>query len=232
MSSCGVQASIDPSPSCAPGQGQGSAGASYTATINANVGDAGSKLPPLDTDTTWTVGADVEVSWALKAWHGGATPLGHRPPMSPCHHLSAIPASWYSHQPPLWVPHLAGNPLHSSHRSYQPQWRLGPCRWHALVGPPSVIPSYRRWLLVSPLRGGQRTERGLLPEDSPGLHWYLCRACHVHAMYAMCMPCMPGIAHHLPHAPPPGPLQATLPSAGAGSGARPCPSIAPLGDGR
>jgi len=54
-----------------PGQGQGSAGASYTATINANVGDAGSKLPPLDTDTTWTVGADVEVSWALKAWHGG-----------------------------------------------------------------------------------------------------------------------------------------------------------------
>ena len=34
-----------------PGQGQGSAGASYVETINAKVGDSGSKLPPLPTGT-------------------------------------------------------------------------------------------------------------------------------------------------------------------------------------
>jgi len=54
-----------------PGQGQGSAGASYTPTKNAKVGDYGSKLPPLLTGTVWEAGSDVEVSWALKAWHGG-----------------------------------------------------------------------------------------------------------------------------------------------------------------
>ena len=31
----------------------------------------GSKLPPLETGTVWKVGSDVEVAWALKAWHGG-----------------------------------------------------------------------------------------------------------------------------------------------------------------
>merc|ERR1712232_725608 len=31
----------------------------------------GSKLPPLPTDTVWTMGLDVEVSWTIKAWHGG-----------------------------------------------------------------------------------------------------------------------------------------------------------------
>jgi hypothetical protein len=54
-----------------PGQAQGGAGASYTPTVNAKVGDSGSSLPPMDTGTTWTVGSDVEVAWALKAWHGG-----------------------------------------------------------------------------------------------------------------------------------------------------------------
>ena len=54
-----------------PGQGQGSAGASYVETINAKVGDSGSKLPPLPTGTVWKAGSDVEVAWALKAWHGG-----------------------------------------------------------------------------------------------------------------------------------------------------------------
>lgn len=53
------------------GQGQGSAGASYIETQNAKVGDLGSKLPPLETQTVWKVGSDVEVAWALKAWHGG-----------------------------------------------------------------------------------------------------------------------------------------------------------------
>ena len=94
-----------------PGQPQGTAGADYTNTKNAKVGDLGSKLPPLPTGfflsvfttmttavdlrvyiicarnckreikhkhthtfytgTTWTAGSDVDVSWALKAWHGG-----------------------------------------------------------------------------------------------------------------------------------------------------------------
>ena len=54
-----------------PGMGQGGAGASYTNTQNAKVGDLGSKLPPLPTDTTWNSGTDVEVAWTLKAWHGG-----------------------------------------------------------------------------------------------------------------------------------------------------------------
>ena len=35
------------------------------------MGDLGSKLPPLLTGTVWKAGSDVEVSWALKAWHGG-----------------------------------------------------------------------------------------------------------------------------------------------------------------
>ena len=54
-----------------PGQGQGSAGASYTDTENAKHGDLGSKLPPLDTGVVWKAGAGVEVAWNLKAWHGG-----------------------------------------------------------------------------------------------------------------------------------------------------------------
>jgi hypothetical protein len=54
-----------------PGQGQGSAGASYTDTEKVKHGDLGSKLPPLDSGTTWKAGAGVEVAWNLKAWHGG-----------------------------------------------------------------------------------------------------------------------------------------------------------------
>lgn len=54
-----------------PGQGEGSAGASYTPTVNAKVGDLGSKLPPLPTGTKWAAGSDVEVAWNHKAWHGG-----------------------------------------------------------------------------------------------------------------------------------------------------------------
>jgi hypothetical protein len=51
--------------------GEGSAGASYAPTVNAKVGDLGSKLPPLPTGVKWTAGSDVEVSWNFKAWHGG-----------------------------------------------------------------------------------------------------------------------------------------------------------------
>ena len=51
-----------------PGQGQGSAGASYTDTEKVKHGDLGAKLPPLDSGTTWKVGTAVEVAWTLKAW--------------------------------------------------------------------------------------------------------------------------------------------------------------------
>ena len=58
-----------------PGQPNGAAGASYITTVNNKVGDLGSKLAPLpesfDEKTTWKAGTDVEVAWALKAWHGG-----------------------------------------------------------------------------------------------------------------------------------------------------------------
>jgi hypothetical protein len=54
-----------------PGQGQGGAGASYTDTKFVTHGDLGSKLPPLDTGVVWKAGESVEVSWNLKAWHGG-----------------------------------------------------------------------------------------------------------------------------------------------------------------
>jgi len=54
-----------------PGQGQGSAGASYTDTKNAKHGDLGSKLPAMDTGVVWKAGTAVNVSWNLKAWHGG-----------------------------------------------------------------------------------------------------------------------------------------------------------------
>jgi len=54
-----------------PGQGPSSAGADYTPTINAKNGDLGSKLPPLPTETVWTAGSAVEVSWNQKAFHGG-----------------------------------------------------------------------------------------------------------------------------------------------------------------
>ena len=52
-----------------PGQGQGSAGASYTDTDKVKHGDLGSKLPPLDSGTTWKAGAGVEVAWNLKGEH-------------------------------------------------------------------------------------------------------------------------------------------------------------------
>ena len=38
---------------------------------SSKVGDLGSNLPPLDTGTMWKMGSDVEVAWALRAWHGG-----------------------------------------------------------------------------------------------------------------------------------------------------------------
>jgi hypothetical protein len=63
--SCGTAGGI------LPGQGQGSAGADYTNTKFAKVGDLGSNLPPLSSGTVWKVGTDVEVAWSLKAWHGG-----------------------------------------------------------------------------------------------------------------------------------------------------------------
>lgn len=54
-----------------PGMGNGSAGANYITTVNAKVGDRGSDLPPMEVDAVWDAGSDVEVAWALKAWHGG-----------------------------------------------------------------------------------------------------------------------------------------------------------------
>lgn len=54
-----------------PGQGPGTAGATYVDTKNAKIGDLGSKLPPMPTGTVWYAGSDVEVAWTQKAWHGG-----------------------------------------------------------------------------------------------------------------------------------------------------------------
>jgi hypothetical protein len=54
-----------------PGQPAGTAGATYTATKNAKVGDLGSKLPPMPTGVVWAAGSTVEVAWTQKAWHGG-----------------------------------------------------------------------------------------------------------------------------------------------------------------
>jgi len=54
-----------------PGQGSGSAGADYRNTSNAKLGDKGSKLPPRPSGTVWKAGTSVEVSWTVKAYHGG-----------------------------------------------------------------------------------------------------------------------------------------------------------------
>ena len=54
-----------------PGQQPGAAGATYTPTPNAKVGDRGSVLPPLPSGTVWAAGEAVEVAWTQKAWHGG-----------------------------------------------------------------------------------------------------------------------------------------------------------------
>jgi hypothetical protein len=63
--SCGVAGGI------VPGQPKGTAGADYTETPLAKLGDLGSKLPPMPTGTVWTAGGTAEVGWTLKAWHGG-----------------------------------------------------------------------------------------------------------------------------------------------------------------
>lgn len=53
------------------GQQPGAAGAIYTDTEFAKLGDIGSDLPPMPTGTVWTAGDVVEVAWTQKAWHGG-----------------------------------------------------------------------------------------------------------------------------------------------------------------
>ena len=53
------------------GQGPGTAGAAYQDTVNAKLGDLGSKLPPAPSGTTWTAGKTAEVAWTVKAYHGG-----------------------------------------------------------------------------------------------------------------------------------------------------------------
>jgi len=63
--SCGVAGGI------LPGQAKGIAGADYTQTPLAKLGDLGSKLPPMPTGTVWTAGGTAQVGWTLKAWHGG-----------------------------------------------------------------------------------------------------------------------------------------------------------------
>ena len=63
--SCGVAGGI------VQGQQPGVAGADYTETPLAKLGDLGSRLPPMPTGTVWTAGGTAEVGWTLKAWHGG-----------------------------------------------------------------------------------------------------------------------------------------------------------------
>ena len=47
-------------------------GAKYTATAHAAQGDLGSKvLPPAENKTVWTAGEQAEVSWTIRANHGG-----------------------------------------------------------------------------------------------------------------------------------------------------------------
>jgi hypothetical protein len=62
---CGVAGGV------LPGQGPAAAGGDYQTTVNAKRGDLGSKLPPRPTGTVWRAGAEVEVAWVQKAWHGG-----------------------------------------------------------------------------------------------------------------------------------------------------------------
>jgi len=52
-------------------QGPAAAGGDYAPTVHAQRGDLGSELPPQPTGTIWTAGAEVEVAWTHKAWHGG-----------------------------------------------------------------------------------------------------------------------------------------------------------------
>ena len=66
------------------GQGPGGAGATYFKTPHAKLADLGSKLPKMPTGTVWTAGDAVEVSWTVKAFHGGgyayrcvSEPTGH-----------------------------------------------------------------------------------------------------------------------------------------------------------
>ena len=63
--SCGVAGGV------LPGQAKGVAGADYTETPLAKLGDLGSRLPPMPTGTVWTAGGTAEVGWTQKAWHGG-----------------------------------------------------------------------------------------------------------------------------------------------------------------
>lgn len=65
IDSCGVAGGVH------KGEGPASAGGDYHNTSNAKLGDIGSQLPPLKTNTVWTAGEVVEVAWTHKAWHGG-----------------------------------------------------------------------------------------------------------------------------------------------------------------
>ena len=72
--SCGVAGGI------LPGQAKGTAGADYTDTRLAKLGDLGSELPPMPTGTVWTAGGTAEVGWMLKSWHGGGYQVGRLAP--------------------------------------------------------------------------------------------------------------------------------------------------------
>jgi len=44
----------------------------YVKTVNAQIGDLGSKvLPPAPSGTVWTAGTNVETLWGIRANHGG-----------------------------------------------------------------------------------------------------------------------------------------------------------------
>ena len=58
--SCGIAGGI------LPGQEKGIAGADYTTTSLAKLGDIGSRLPPMPSGTVWTAGGTAEVGWQLK----------------------------------------------------------------------------------------------------------------------------------------------------------------------
>ena len=60
--SCGVAGGV------LPGQAKGVAGADYTETPLAKLGDLGSRLPPMPTGTVWTAGGTAEVGWTQKAY--------------------------------------------------------------------------------------------------------------------------------------------------------------------
>jgi hypothetical protein len=87
--SCGVAGGI------VPGQQPGVAGADYTETPLAKLGDLGSRLPPMPTGTVWTAGGTAEVGWTLKAWHGGGCVRRPHPELLACVHplglLSRLP---------------------------------------------------------------------------------------------------------------------------------------------